>query len=262
MTPKIFRALIFFFLVIIALSLLFMVVNFFGNSQPGETELQRGKPIAENLKGTVRYQYSAKPAGPPSLDGLSTASVRSEGAIMLVKEKEFNGVAEKPKGLMATLNEMSAERKKPAAIRLTEADLNKKVGALAPPVKEPKLNGAPMPELGRKPGNEGVTLLTVPVDYKVFKTAEVWKAFTDSRKLKRIEHDFAANDLLILVSMSDFPSGIFKITAVEKGKKETVVKYRVDPLAMSAETSEEDREAYAGAAVPRKGPPIRLEQVP
>lgn len=262
MEAKIFRTLIWFFLVIISLFLLFIAVDFFGNTSPEGKEPLRGKPIAENLKGTARYLYSVKPGTLPFQEGASTASMRSEGAMRIVREKDFNGVAERPKGMMTVLREMSDARNKPAPISLSESDLQKKVGPLSPPVREPRMNGAPMPELGRKPGNEGVTLITAPVDYKIFKSAEVWQTFTDSRKLKRIAHDFSSADLLILVSVSEFPSGIFKITGVEEGNKETVVKYRVDPLAMASESQEEDREAYAGAAVPRNGLPVRLEQVP
>ena len=262
MEAKIFRTLIWFFLGIIALFLLFIAVDFFGNTPPEGKEPVRGKLIAENLKGTAKYQYSVKPGTLPFQEGGATASMRSEGAIRIVREKDFNGVAERPKGMLTMLREMSNERKKPAPIRLSDSDLQKKVGPLSPPVREPRLNGAPVPEPGRKPGNEGVTLITAPVDYKVFKSAGVWRSFTDSRKLKRIAHDFSSADLLILVSVSDFPSGIFKITGLEKGEKETVVKYRVDPLAMSSESSDEDREAYAGIAVPKNGPTIRLEQVP
>ena len=86
--------------------------------------------------------------------------------------------------------------------------------------------------------------------------------FVNSRKLKPIEHDFSSSDLLILISVSDFPSDIFKIAGVEKSRKETVIKYRVDPLVLSKPKEEDEKEEFAGADVPRKGPPIRLQQVP
>ena len=56
--------------------------------------------------------------------GLSTGSVRSQGAIMLVKNVEFDGVAEEPEGMMDRLAEMSgSNKKKIAPIPLTEQDL-------------------------------------------------------------------------------------------------------------------------------------------
>ena len=79
--------------------------------------------------------------------------------------------------------------------------------------------------------------------------------------MKPVSYDFASGNLLILVSVSDFPSGIFRVVNVETGKKETVVKYRVNPLGMVDETPKEQREAYAAALVP-KNKPVRLEQVP
>ena len=63
-------------------------------------------------------------APPVYRTGLSTGSVRSQGAIMLVKNVEFDGVAEEPEGMMDRLAEMSgSNKKKIAPIPLTEQDL-------------------------------------------------------------------------------------------------------------------------------------------
>ena len=51
------------------------------------------------------------------------------------------------------------------------------------------------------------------------------------------------------------------MAGVEPGRKETLVKYRVNPLAMGADTDRAAREAYPSAPVP-KGRPVRLQQVP
>ena len=61
--------------------------------------------------------------------------------------------------------------------------------------------------------------------------------------------------------LADFPNGIFSVAGVEPDKKETVVKYRVNPMAMTPETPAAQRDAYAAAPVP-KGVPVRLVQVP
>jgi hypothetical protein len=118
-----------------------------------------------------------------------------------------------------------------------------------------------MPEMGRGEAQEGVTLLNAPVDYKIFKSSETWWAFANSRKLGPEARDFSTYDLLILISLSDFPSRIFNITGLERGKKETVVSYRVNPLAMASELRPGQSDSYASAPVP-KGVPIRLQQVP
>ena len=265
MDGKVIRVFIYFFLAIIGIFLLFMTVNFFDNNSnnkvPGKKEEPKGMSISENLTGTAKYLSVVKPPVLPSEQGISSASLRSEGAIMLVREKNFNGVAERPKSMMAALNEMGSNKNK-ATIVLSDSDLNKKIAALAPPERLPRLNGAAMPEMGSDPGSEGGALISAPVDYKIFTSSEVWWSFANSRKLKPIDHDFSSSDLLILISVSDFPSDIFKIAGVEKSRKETVIKYRVDPQAMSARKDEDDKETFAGADVPRKGPPIRLQQVP
>ena len=64
--------------------------------------------------------------------------------------------------------------------------------------------------------------------------------------------------MLILVPCR--PSGIFKITGIKKASRETLVLYRVDPLAMSAKARSE-HDFYSAAPVP-KGTAIRLKQIP
>jgi hypothetical protein len=274
MDARAMRALIYLFGGLIVVFFLLMLVNYLGSFAGPREGLPGQDPGEESLSGAeaeAREALAAASSGitgrssmiPAARRGLSTASVTSEGAIRLIKEKDFDGVAEKPKGMMEALNELAGgDKRKPAPIRLSDADLDRKVrdlGAARPRERGVKVSS--MPELGRGSGQEGVTLLAAPVDYKVFRSSETWWAFANSRKLKPGPHDFAAFDLVILVSLSDFPSGIFSVAGVEPGRKETLVKYRVNPLAMAAETDPGRREAYASAPVPR-GIPVRLQQVP
>jgi hypothetical protein len=270
MDNRILKLLVYFFSGLIVVFTLLILVNYIGSiaGKPAEGEEQQDqKPasaeeMAQQALNAARYGGPVPTASmvPGYRKGLSTSSVNSEGAISIVKEKEFGGVADKPKDVMSLLNEMSGGKKKPDPIALKDSDLDKKI-TVGQPGKEPGLRVSTMPELGRRPGQEGLTMLSVPVDYKVFKSSETWAAFTTSRKIKAADFDFRKSDLLILISLSDFPSGIFAIAGVEPGRKETVVKYRVNPLAMAAETPETQRGAFASAPVP-KGVPVRLEQVP
>ena len=185
----------------------------------------------------------------------------SSGGVMVVRNKEFNGVAEKPKSVMDMLNELGGgDKRLPSPIKLKDADLDKKI-AVGGKVERTRVKATVTPETGRGDGQEGTTLLGAPVDYKVFKSSETWWAFANARKQKAVRNDFSKNDLLILVSVSDFPNGIFSVQGVEAGPKETVVRYRVDPMGMSPDTPAAQREAFAYAPVP-KGRPVRLEQVP
>jgi hypothetical protein len=210
---------------LIVIFFLLMLVNYIGSFSGARLdadgqEISDEKP--ESAETVAQQAMAAARAGgvprasmiPAARQGLSTAAVTSNGAIQLVKDKDFSGVAEKPKDMMAMLS-----------------------------------------------GQEGVTLLAAPVDYKVFKSSETWWTFANARKLKPAPHDFGAFDLVILVSLSDFPSGIFSVAGVEPGRKETLVKYRVNPLAMAAGTDPGNRDSYASAPVP-KGRPVRLQQVP
>lgn len=273
MDSKVLRTLIYFFSGIILIFAFLMLLNYVGswtgsvsekaNSADQGNKTPGAADLAQQALAAAKYSGGARASMVPAArEDLSSAAVNSDGAIMLVKEKGFGGVAEKPKDMMQLLSDLGGGNKgKPSPIALKDADLGKKIVVAGNQVKEPKLSGNAMPELGRNPGQEGLTLLSAPVDYKLFKSSETWNAFEVSRKMKFADYDFASGNLLILISVSDFPSGIFSIVEVEKGKKETVVRYRVNPLGMADEAPKEQREAYASAMVP-KNKPVRLQQVP
>ena len=273
MDSKVIRALIYFFSGIILLFTVLMLLNYVGSWTGSVSETAAREDLSKKTTGAAdqaqqalaaaKYSGGARASMVPSYrQDISSEAVNSSGSIMLVKEKSFGGVAEAPKGMMDLLNDLGGgDKRKPAPIALKEADLGKKIVVEGNQVKAPKVAGGAMPELGRNAGQEGLTLLSAPVDYKLFKSSETWNAFEVSRKMKSVSYDFASGNLLILISVSDFPSGIFSIAGVEKGTKETVVKYRVNPLGMADETPKEKREAYAAALVP-KIKPVRLEQVP
>ena len=266
MENRLLRNLVYFFSGLIVLFTLLMVANFMGSLSGlnGETPARAAKdPDAGERRPIAAVKYgpgtrnSLIPAGGTNF---STVTVDSGGVGLVIKDKNFSSVAEEPKGMMDILNNMGGGNKKPV-LALKDSDLDKKISVPTTPMKGTSHAASAMPELGREPGQEGVTLLGAPVDFKLFKNSETWRAFASSRKLANPAPDFSASDLLILISVSDFPSGIFKITGVEAGKKETLVKYRVDPLGMSPDTPKEQREAYASAPVPKKIP-VKLQQVP
>ena len=261
MNKRILRGLIVFFIVVICVSLLILAVAFIGVRVRGRGSAKEApdEPLFYSSKKQrdIKSGLTPPPGGAPS-----SGTLHSEGAIMIIREKEFKGVGEKPKSLMAALNEMAGGGKKsPPAVALNEADLDRKLNS--PSFERGrKLAASGMPQLGA--ADAGAGLVTAPVDFKLFKSAEVWQAFAVSRRVAGVKHDFSAADLLILVSLSDLPDGIFRITAVERTAKATVVKYRVDPDALdgAAEDREEGVGNYAWTAIPKKAPPVKLEQVP
>jgi len=263
MNVRTIKLLIIFFSGVICIFVAFIALNYYDSGRPvpafsASAEAQRILAEAAASAGTREKAPIAYRTDLP------TGSVRSEGAIMLVKNGEFDGVAEDPSSMMDTLTELSgSNKKKNPPIHFTEQDLDKKVVL--------SRTGDPEnPHKGRVPGLSDstsslrmgeITMITAPVDYQLFSTPETWQAFASSHKGRFPAADFSTERMLILVSVSDLPSGIFKITGVKKTPRETVVLYRVDPLAMSAESAVKEHDFYSAAPVP-KGPDVRLEQVP
>lgn len=99
------------------------------------------------------------------------------------------------------------------------------------------------------------------MDYKLFKSSATWSSFETSRKIKPAAYDFAAGNLLILVSVSDFPaaSSVSPKWRREERNGGEVPRQPAGDGGRSLE--DEQREAYARVMVPR-GVPVRLEQVP
>ncbi len=285
-TNRLLRMLIYLFSGLIVLFLLLMAVNYIGSMAGRGEDLRRGAEEASksaSARADAALAAAAQSGGaraslvPGYRQGLSTASVRAEGAINLVKENDFDGVAEKPKSMMEVLDELSGgDKSKPQPVKLKDRDLDKKIKVEGDPGKEPRVKGVAMPELGRGPGQEGVTLLSAPVDYKLFRSSETWTAFTAKRKCRAesgasagfrpsvssfAAPDFSRDSVVVLVSVSDLPSGIFKIVKAEKAGREIVVSYRVDPLAMSAGSPTPQHDVYSGTVIPA-GLKVRLAQVP
>ena len=288
MDIKFLRMLIFALSGLIAVFALLILINYAGSLSgsrpdlPGEEEAGGKLPVAEAL--ARQYMAAARYSGgasasmiPASRQGLSTSAVNSQGAIMLVKDKDFGGVAETPKDMLGILSELGGgDKRKPAPIALKESDLDKKIISLGSvPAGGPRLKASSMPEMGRGAGQEGVTLLSAPVDYKIFKSPETWRAFANSRKCRSTLEtaqgfkplssplsgpDFSRESVVVLVSMSELPNGIFKIVKVERDGRELRLDYRVDPLAMAV--GETGRHDFYSAAVIPKGPALKLRQVP
>jgi len=282
MDNKILRLFIYIFSGLIVIFSLLMVVNYLG-SLAGSPGRESAVKTAQGAEAQAQAALMAAKQGliptgsliPSYRGGLSTAAVKTDGAIMLVKEKTFGGVAETPKDLMSLLGELGGgDKRKPAPIAMKDADLDKKITVGGLPDREPRLAASTMPEMGRQPGNEGVTLLSAPVDYKVFKSSETWWTFAASRKCRSASEagsglkpepssfaspDFSRDAVVVLVSVSELPNGIFKIVKVEKAGKELRLDYKVDPLAMAAGGDQHD--FYSAAVIP-KNLPLKLRQVP
>ncbi len=289
MDNRILRLFIYIFSGIFAVFCLLILVNYIGSRAgssyvlPGQQEsaAEPESASAKAMQALAKTEYGGAKAGSSMLpvyrQGVSTAEVYSSGAINLVKNSEFKGVAEKPKSLTEMLSEMAGGGKRgPAPVRLKDSDLDKSVRLLAEDEGKKGLKAGPMPELGRGAANEGVTMLSAPVSFKVFKSSETWWAFANSHKCRSdlkgdgsikpvpspiYSPDFSREYVLILISISELPNGIFRITRLDRTGGAVVVSYRVDPMAMAADNEVPQHDFYTAAVIPRSAS-VKLSQVP
>jgi hypothetical protein len=213
------------------------------------------RAVAE-AEHAARNRESRRPRMPVSPD----AEVRSEGGIMIIRDRNFEGAAEKPKSMEQMLREM-AESKKPAAVSLNDAQLdNMRIKPGGGPYEGAvKKSAVPLPGGEMQEGGPG--MISAPVDYKLFRDRNAWNAFRSSHKGDFPESDFRTNFPLILVSVSELPSCIFKIAGVAPSRAAVNVYYRLDPLAMAADGSGNDYEIFSSTLVPA-GFDVKLVQVP
>lgn len=192
----------------------------------------------------------------------TSTAVYTHGAISIVKDSDFEGVNEKPKSLMERMRDMARVRKdKMSSIQLDEKDFEKKI-FISTTVMKQSVKGSKVPGLGEDEQASKLTMITAPVDYKLFKSDKTWKAFASSQKGNFPNIDFEKENVVILVSVSDFPSGIFKIVDTIKESKEIIIKYRVNPLIMSSDHKPDTHDHYTAFSISKADLPIRLVQIP
>lgn len=287
MDDRIIRSLIYLFGGLIVVFMLLMGVNYIGSmtgerAEPLAEEKGSGKPenpeaMAQQALAAARYSAANNVRGsliPGARQGLSTAAVNADGAINVVRSRDFGGVAESPKDMMSMLSEMAGGGKKKATpVRLSDSDFKKTIRQIGGG-EYTKLKVSTMPEMGRGAGQEGLTMFTAPVDYKVFKSSDTWWAFANSHKCKQTTENFSGpkplnNKLtdvnfseyavVVLVSVSDLPNGIFRIVKLAYSGKTASIGYKVDPMAMAAGEGTHD---FYTAAIVKKDSVVKLTQIP
>src|SRR3989339_611667 len=136
MKKKIIKTIIALLSAAVVMSLIMAAVNYvYGDRSdfvPGAPAVDAQKALNEaHDRNLDRLQSLPSYRTSPST---GTAGTGPQGSLMVVKSRDFGGVAESPKDLLAALNEMAGgdEKEKPAPIHLTESDLNKKI-SVAPP---------------------------------------------------------------------------------------------------------------------------------
>ncbi len=176
---------------------------------------------------------------------------------MIVKEPGFKKVSAPLKSPMQRLIEMSGKKEKIPPVEIK--NLNRKISI--PKLKEKKLKAFNVPRVGKQDKDFPIEILKAWVDYKIFSDSVTWHGFSSSHKVSKLAPDFSKENVLILVSLSRIPSGVFSIVSVGKTEKAFVVKYKVNHLVMS-EGYEGDSDFYSAALIEKSNLPIKLVQQP
>lgn len=189
----------------------------------------------------------------------STSAVYETEAIKLVKNKDFNDVAEKELDPMTKLAELVKSKNK-NYVNLKESDLNKKINLYENISKSEKINTVVVPEMGKE--TSSITPIVAPCDYKIFKTSSSWSSFIEYNRIRdRVNADFLKEDIIIIISKSDIPPGVFKIDSVKIEKNIATVLYRVDIFEISEDNKNAKRDFYTATKIPKSVKKIKLKQI-
>lgn len=223
------------------------------NKPTSEASVLAEKMLFEAKKKMEDMEHRGRGFGPEK----KYENVYSSGAIKIVKDPEFEGVSPPPKSVMEKLNEMAGGRKKISPVEL--GDFDKKVSILRSEENELSASEVPLP--GKEEKYRPLKILKAWVDYKIFTTKQNWEAFSSSHKVRELNPDFSRQNILILVSLSGMPSGIFNI--VECGRKAGKIRvdYKLNPVVMS-DKYEGERNLYSACLVDKSRLPVELKQVP
>ncbi len=190
---------------------------------------------------------------------IKSSDIVNEGNIRLIKEKDFKEVAEKPKDPMAELAELARSRNK-VMVKLDENELDSKINLYDKIKKEENIKRTYVPEPGKEINS--VTPIYAPCNYKVFKTKDEWESFISHNKVKeRLNIDFSKENVLILVSDSILPSGIFEIDSYEKKANKIIVKYRVNVFEIAEENTSSKADYYTAIKIPKGYKEVELKQI-
>jgi len=266
MNSKPFRRILFFLIFVLAALLALIGINkysgYFGKNKP---EQKRDRLADESLKGiytlpVIRSKIVEGGLPQDKYEYSSTASASGSVDMLVPSEDfEFDSVAEKRKDMFEVLAEKEKESKE-EVISLDEEDLARRIYSSAAAQGDVHISTAIVPEMGRGAANEGVSMISVQLGYKIYTDGEVWAAFASSHKIK-LEVDFKKDNVVILVPLEDIPPGMLKIKDIEYGQDGTAVKYTVNPMVMTEYYTDAQREAYSAAKISKNAGTVRLLQV-
>ncbi len=211
-----------------------------------QANIMMAKRSIDDIKGRMAFD-GTKP---------SSAQVFETQAIKLVKDRDFEGVAEKPIDPFTRLAEM-AKTKKRSFVNLKESDLDKKI-----PPNASSVDNLKVMEYNSLSSSSNISPIYAPCDYMIFKTSSSWNSFSQTHKIRNeVNPDFSNENVIVIVSKSELPPGIFKIMGVSSDKDSLYIEYRVDVLEMADDNPNAKPNFYSATIVQKKFKNIKLKQI-
>lgn len=185
---------------------------------------------------------------------ISDKDIFSTPAMKIIKDKEIDEIAEKQQDPFTEMAELAKSRRK-TYVMLDEKDLNKKINLSSRSIDDMRIQEY-------KGGSSlGYQAIYAPCDYIVFKSSSSWETFKQTHRVREVLlPDFSKENVVVIVSKSELPSGIFRIKKVSVEKKISYVDYYVDVFEMSEDNPEAKPNSYSAAIVP-KDTVIKLRQL-
>lgn len=187
---------------------------------------------------------------------ISSKEVFNTEAIKLIKDKNVKEVLEKPKDPFSQLAELARPKNK-TYVTLKESDLNKKIAPNQTAYEKFKVI-----EYDITSSNSNTSPIYAPCDFMIFKTSTSWESFLNIHKVRNKPNpDFSKENVLVIVSKTELPPGIFKIEEVFYEKDIAIVKYKVDVFEMAEENPDAKTNFYSATTVSKKVKEIKLKQI-
>ncbi|MCX7641145.1 MAG: hypothetical protein N2Z20_00740 [Elusimicrobiales bacterium] len=210
-----------------------------------ESNIIMAKNAIEQAKGRLNYQVN-----------VASTEVFNTEAIKLIKEKKIDDIAEKTLDPFTQMAEL-AKTKRKTYVNLKESDLDKKIAPNPSSFERLKVM-----EYDVSSSTSNASLIYAPCDFAIFKTSPSWESFKSLHKIRNdVKVDFSKENIIVIVSKSELPPGIFKIDNVIIQGDVAIVNYRVDVLEMAEDNPNAKTNFYSATTVLKKVKSIRLNQV-
>ena len=250
-SPLIWASFLFLFLVVIGTLLIYRKYsgNHYAFDVDKETEVMWSEAdrARKNIEDIPRRMRESD---------ISNRNVVDTQAIKLIKEKGFEDIAEKPVDPFKELAEKEKARRQ-TYVKLHESDLKKHIVLSTASFDNMKIKEYQISSQAAS----GYQMIYAPCDYIVFKSSPSWIEFINNHKVReKINPDFSKENVVVIVSKSELPPGIFRVKDVSFDKKTAFVNFYVDVFEISEENPEARPNFYSAVKVP-KGFDIKLRQI-